>query len=42
MDFTKEELVELRDLDYINCLQLTPLRYCITIKGLRHLNQLRV
>lgn len=42
MDFTQEELHELRDLDYINCLQHTPLRYCITIKGLRHLNLLKI
>ena len=39
-DFTTEELAELRNADYINCIDLNPLRYLITIKGVRHLREM--
>jgi len=41
MDFKQAELTELRDAEYINCIELRPLRYKITIKGSRCLKKLR-
>ena len=41
MDFSKAELSELRDAEYIICAALKPLRYKITIKGARHLKKLK-
>ena len=41
MDYTKEELSELRDADYITCVDLKPLRYRITIKGSRYLKKIK-
>jgi len=39
-DFTNAELVELKNADYITCIDLNPLRYLITIKGSRHLRDM--
>jgi len=39
-DFTKEELAEMHNKDYIACIGLNPPRYLITIKGSRHLRDL--
>lgn len=41
MDFTSAELSELRDAEYIICVEREPLRYKITIKGSRHLKKLK-
>jgi hypothetical protein len=36
-NFSKEELLELNNIEYITCTDIKPLRYTITIKGYRFL-----
>ena len=40
MDFTKEELNELDNAEYITCINLVPLKYKITIKGSKHFKKI--
>ena len=41
-DFTEIELFELDHAEYINCIDLSPIRYLITIKGSRRLRDMRL